>query len=164
MLPCHLAEHLLTLCVDPRGLHRRRVWECWEQTDGRTGRWGALLSLGVTLRAADITTLELERDTGRDDRSQTAAATSGGSTTWKAQYPLADRWTLLVLDRRGFGESPPADGDDFEVDARDIAEALGDGAHLVAHSYGGVGALLAAAARPQAVHSWRVPVTESTRI
>jgi pimeloyl-ACP methyl ester carboxylesterase len=78
---------------------------------------------------------------------------SGGSTTWKAQYPLADRWTLLVLDRRGFGESPPADGDDFEVDARDIAEALGDGAHLVAHSYGGVGALLAAAARPQAVHS-----------
>ena len=46
--------------------------------------------------------------------------------------------------------SPPADGDDFEVDARDIAEALGDGAHLVAHSYGGVGALLAAAARPQA--------------
>jgi pimeloyl-ACP methyl ester carboxylesterase len=78
---------------------------------------------------------------------------SGGSMTWKAQYPLAERWTLLVLDRRGFGESPPADGDDFEVDARDIAEALGDGAHLVGHSYGGVGALLAAAARPQAVHS-----------
>ena len=48
--------------------------------------------------------------------------------TWKAQYPLADRWTLLVLDRRGFGESPPADTDDFEDDARDIAEALGDGA------------------------------------
>ena len=78
---------------------------------------------------------------------------ASGSMTWKAQYPLADRWTLLVLDRRGFGESPPADRDDFEDDARDIAEALGDGAHLVAHSYGGVGALLAAAARPQAVHS-----------
>jgi pimeloyl-ACP methyl ester carboxylesterase len=78
---------------------------------------------------------------------------ASGSMTWKAQCPLADRWTLLVLDRRGFGESPPADRDDFEVDARDIAEALGDGAHLVAHSYGGVGALLAAAARPHAVHS-----------
>ena len=78
---------------------------------------------------------------------------ASGSTTWKAQYPLAERWTLLVLDRRGFGESPPADRDDFEVDAHDIAEALGDGAHLVAHSYGGIGALLAAAARPQAVHS-----------
>jgi pimeloyl-ACP methyl ester carboxylesterase len=78
---------------------------------------------------------------------------SGGAATWKAQYPLADRWTLVILDRRGFGESPPADGEDFEVDARDIAEALGDGAHLVAHSYGGVGALLAASAYPQAVHS-----------
>ena len=78
---------------------------------------------------------------------------SGGLMTWKAQYPLAERWRMLVLDRRGFGDSPPADGDDFEVDARDIAEALGDGAHLVAHSYGGVGALLAAAARPHAVHS-----------
>jgi pimeloyl-ACP methyl ester carboxylesterase len=66
---------------------------------------------------------------------------SGGAATWKAQYPLADRWTLVILDRRGFGESPPANGEDFEVDARDIAEALGDGAHLVAHSYGGVGAL-----------------------
>lgn len=78
---------------------------------------------------------------------------SGGAATWRAQYPLADRWTLRVLDRRGFGESPPTDRENFEVDARDIAEALGDGAHLVAHSYGGVGALLAAAAHPQAVHS-----------
>jgi pimeloyl-ACP methyl ester carboxylesterase len=78
---------------------------------------------------------------------------SGGAATWKAQYPLADRFTVLVPDRRGFGESPPADREDFEVDARDIAEALGDGAHLVAHSYGGVGALLAAAAHPEAVHS-----------
>jgi pimeloyl-ACP methyl ester carboxylesterase len=66
---------------------------------------------------------------------------------------LAHRCTVLVLDRRGFGESPPADREDFEVDGRDIAEALGEGAHLVAHSYGGVGALLAAVARPQAVHS-----------
>lgn len=78
---------------------------------------------------------------------------SGGAATWKVQYPLADRCTLLILDRRGFGASPAADREDFEVDARDIAEALGDGAHLVAHSYGGVGALLAAAARPRAVHS-----------
>jgi len=23
---------------------------------------------------------------------------SGGAATWKAQYPLADRWTLLVID------------------------------------------------------------------
>jgi pimeloyl-ACP methyl ester carboxylesterase len=78
---------------------------------------------------------------------------SGGEATWKAQVALADRWTLLILDRRGFGESSSADGEDFEVDARDIAETLGEGAHLVAHSYGGVGALLAAASHPQAVQS-----------
>jgi len=78
---------------------------------------------------------------------------TGGAATWKSQYPLSDRWELLILDRRGFGESPPVDGENFEADAEDIAEALDDGAHLVAHSYGGVGALLAAAARPQAVRS-----------
>jgi pimeloyl-ACP methyl ester carboxylesterase len=77
----------------------------------------------------------------------------GGAATWGAQYPLASRWTLLVLDRRGFGESSATDREDFEVDAHDIAEALGDGVHLVAHSYGGVGALLAAAMRPHAVRS-----------
>jgi pimeloyl-ACP methyl ester carboxylesterase len=77
----------------------------------------------------------------------------GGAATWGGQYPLASRWTLLVLDRRGFGESSATDRDDFEVDAHDIAEALGDGVHLVAHSYGGVGALLATAMRPEAVHS-----------
>jgi pimeloyl-ACP methyl ester carboxylesterase len=76
-----------------------------------------------------------------------------GAATWAGQRLLAERWTTLILERRGFGRSPPTDGEDFETDARDIAEALGDGAHLVAHSYGGLGALLAAAARPEAVHS-----------
>jgi len=76
-----------------------------------------------------------------------------GPATWAGQRSLGERWTTLVLARRGFGESAPADRDDFEVDARDIADALGDGAHLVAHSYGGLGALLAAAARPEAVHT-----------
>jgi pimeloyl-ACP methyl ester carboxylesterase len=76
-----------------------------------------------------------------------------GAATWRSQYPLADRWTLAVLDRRSYFENSPGGGDDFEVDALDIAEALADGAHVVAHSYGGLGALLAAAARPTAVHS-----------
>jgi len=42
---------------------------------------------------------------------------------------------------------------DFEEDARDIAALLGDDAHLVGHSYGAIGALYAAALRPQAVRS-----------
>lgn len=38
-------------------------------------------------------------------------------------------------------------------DGEDIAELLGDGAHLVAHSYGCLGAMVAAAQRPEATHS-----------
>jgi pimeloyl-ACP methyl ester carboxylesterase len=38
------------------------------------------------------------------------------------------------------------------VDAEDIAEVLGRGAHLVGHSYGGLGCLLAAASGSR---SWR---------
>lgn len=42
------------------------------------------------------------------------------------------------------------------MDAGDVAEVLGAGAHLVGHSYGGVVALLAAARRPEAVRSLAV--------
>ena len=45
---------------------------------------------------------------------------------------------------------------DFEEDARDIAALLCDGAHLVGHSYCAIGALYAAALRPQAVRSLMV--------
>jgi pimeloyl-ACP methyl ester carboxylesterase len=70
---------------------------------------------------------------------------SWGEETWAEQRPLSDVYRLLLIDRRGFGDSPPAEGEDFEVDAEDIAEVLGRGAHLVGHSYGGLGCLLAAA-------------------
>src|SRR5215470_4593090 len=77
-----------------------------------------------------------------------------GPLTWKEQRPLGERWRLEVLNRRGYGKSPPpAVRSDFEEDARDIAALLGDGAHLVGHSYGAIGALYAAALRPQAVRS-----------
>jgi pimeloyl-ACP methyl ester carboxylesterase len=77
-----------------------------------------------------------------------------GPLTWKEQAPLEERWRLEVLNRRGYGKSPPpAVRSDFEEDARDIAVLLGDGAHLVGHSYGAVAALYAAALRPQAVRS-----------
>jgi pimeloyl-ACP methyl ester carboxylesterase len=75
---------------------------------------------------------------------------------WAQQRPLADRWTLVVPDLRGYWPNPPAERQDFEVDAADIAELLGDGMHLVGFSYGGVGALLAAAQRPEAVRSLTV--------
>jgi pimeloyl-ACP methyl ester carboxylesterase len=81
---------------------------------------------------------------------------TGGATTWRKQLPLARRWTLLVVERPGFA-AVPADGPvDFAVDAPLVAAALGEGAHLVGQSYGGVVSLLAAAQRPEAVRSLTV--------
>jgi pimeloyl-ACP methyl ester carboxylesterase len=77
-----------------------------------------------------------------------------GADEWQAQRPLADAgFRLLVVDRRGYGRSPAADGEDFLRDADDIVELMGDGAHLVGHSYGGLGVLFAAARRPDATLS-----------
>ena len=80
-----------------------------------------------------------------------------GAEEWQAQRPLADEgFRLLVLDRRGYGQSPRANGEDFLRDADDIVALMGDGAHLVGHSYGGLGALFAAARRPDATLSLTV--------
>ena len=77
-----------------------------------------------------------------------------GAEEWQAQRPIAEQgYRLLVLDRRGYGRSPMIEGEDFVRDADDIAALMDDGAHLVGHSYGGLGALLAAARRPDATLS-----------
>ena len=81
---------------------------------------------------------------------------AGARATWGGQRSLAARWQLLALDRPGFPPNPPVDHVDFEEDASLVADALGRGAHLVGHSYGGVIALLAAARRPDAVRSLTV--------
>src|SRR4051794_21487535 len=80
----------------------------------------------------------------------------GPSLTWRKQRELAERWSLIIPSRPGFGETPPLERNDFEVEAPMFAEELGVGAHLVGHSYGAVIALLAAAERPDAVHSLTV--------
>lgn len=79
-----------------------------------------------------------------------------GEDTFGEQKPLSHRYRLMLVDRRGFGNSPPTDRVDFDSDADDVAEILGEGAHLVGHSYGGVVSLLAAARRPAAVRSLTV--------
>ena len=86
---------------------------------------------------------------------------SSGVTNFSPQRPLVDDgYRLVVPDRRGYGASPDTDGEDFDRDADDIADLLADedvvgadGAHLLGHSYGGVGALLAAARVPHLVRS-----------
>jgi pimeloyl-ACP methyl ester carboxylesterase len=88
----------------------------------------------------------------------------GAETTWRRQLSLAERWRLVIAERPGFGASPPLERNDFEVEGDLFAELLGDGAHLVGHSYGGVIALLAAARRPEAVHSLTVSEPGSLRV
>jgi pimeloyl-ACP methyl ester carboxylesterase len=77
----------------------------------------------------------------------------GAARTWRHQLKLAEHWSLCIPNRPGFGGSPPLPRGDFELEAPLIAELLGDGAHLVGHSYGAVIALYAAALRPHAVRS-----------
>ncbi|MHC3391059.1 alpha/beta fold hydrolase [Streptomyces lavendulocolor] len=79
---------------------------------------------------------------------------AGPRTTWGALAPLSDRWTLAYVHRRGYPPSPPPlERQDFEVDARDLAPLLVGRPHVVAHSYGVLGTLLAAAAAPGGMRS-----------
>jgi pimeloyl-ACP methyl ester carboxylesterase len=76
--------------------------------------------------------------------------------TWATQRPLSAEYRLVFVNRRGFGNSPDVEGEDFAVDADDVASVLEPSGHLVGHSYGGVVALLAAASRPEIVRSLAV--------
>ncbi len=79
----------------------------------------------------------------------------GGDYHFSAQQRLGERgWQVLVPDRPGHGRSPsPGRPDDAEADGEWVAELLGDGAHLVGHSFGGCVALAAAAKKPSATRS-----------
>jgi pimeloyl-ACP methyl ester carboxylesterase len=76
-------------------------------------------------------------------------------TTWGTLAPLRARWTLALMHRRGYPPSPPphTGRQDFDVDAADLASLLDDRPHLVAHSYGVLGTLIAATLVPERVRS-----------
>ncbi|MEV6326142.1 alpha/beta fold hydrolase [Streptomyces sp. NPDC051909] len=79
---------------------------------------------------------------------------AGPRTTWGPLAPLADRWTLAHVHRRGYPPSPPPrERQDFEVDALDLAPLLVGRPHVVAHSYGVLGTLTAAGAAAGSVRS-----------
>jgi pimeloyl-ACP methyl ester carboxylesterase len=78
---------------------------------------------------------------------------AGPRTTWEMQGPLAEQRQLVIPSRRGFDGSPAAERQDFEHDAVDLLPLLSPAAHLVGFSYGGLGALLATAHRPDLVRS-----------
>ena len=73
-------------------------------------------------------------------------------TTWEALRSLAAQYTLVLVHRRGYPPSPPG-RHDFEQDALDLAPLFESRPHVLAHSYGVLGALIAATARPGSVRS-----------
>jgi pimeloyl-ACP methyl ester carboxylesterase len=113
------------------------------------------------VRAAD---LELERLGEGPPVLFIHGTVVGARSTWRKQRTLAERWRLIIPNRPGFGRSPPLERNDFEIEAPLFAELLGDGAHLVGHSYGAVIALLAAAERPEVVRSLTVSEPGALRL
>jgi pimeloyl-ACP methyl ester carboxylesterase len=79
---------------------------------------------------------------------------ASAATTWAGLATLSRRWTLVFAHRRGYPPSPsPIERQDFEVDAADLVPLLDGRPHVVAHSYGVLGALIAATRRPTKVQS-----------
>ena len=80
----------------------------------------------------------------------------GGRPTWSGQRELGEQFRIEIIERPGFPPNPPVEYVDFEEHAILVAETVGEGAHLVGHSYGGVITLLAAASIPDSIHSLTV--------
>ena len=80
----------------------------------------------------------------------------GNASVWSAvRRELEPRFEVVTPTRGGYPPGPLLDRIDFERQAEELAPELGEGAHLVGHSYGGVIALLIAAGHPEHVRSWR---------
>ena len=69
--------------------------------------------------------------------------------TWAAQKPLAERFELVLPNRRGFPPGPDVERVDFANEAVWFEQFVEPGMHVVGHSYGGLIALLLAAAHPE---------------
>lgn len=78
-----------------------------------------------------------------------------GTDTFPEQGSLADDYQVVLIDRRGFGDSTFAGAEGWPSDMHDVAELLEEvgSAHLVGQSYGAVVALLAAGLQPDRVLS-----------
>jgi pimeloyl-ACP methyl ester carboxylesterase len=78
----------------------------------------------------------------------------GNASVWEpVRRALGDRFEVVAPTRGGYPPGPVLERIDFEQQAVELAPCLGDGAHLVGHSYGGVIALLIAARHPEHVRS-----------
>jgi pimeloyl-ACP methyl ester carboxylesterase len=108
----------------------------------------------IRTRRSEVSDLHAESIGGGERVVLVHGSLATGAEEWPAQLPLADEgFRLVIVDRRGYGNSPAIAGEDFVADADDIDGLLEGGSHVVAHSYGGLGAMLAAAQRPSSTLS-----------
>jgi pimeloyl-ACP methyl ester carboxylesterase len=81
----------------------------------------------------------------------------GNAEAWAPVLPaLEPLFEVVTPTRGGYPPGPLLQRIDFERQAQELAPLLGEEAHLVGHSYGGVIALLIAAAHPERVRSLAV--------
>jgi pimeloyl-ACP methyl ester carboxylesterase len=93
-----------------------------------------------------------------------SAGTCSSRKIWETQRSLTDEgYRLVVPTRRAYGVGAAGRGEDYVTAAEDVAPLLGDGAHLVGHSYGALVTMLVAAARPDAVRSLTLVEQPATR-
>jgi hypothetical protein len=69
---------------------------------------------------------------------------TNAALSWRRQRALAQKYELLTPNRPGFPPNPPIERVDFEHEGPWLRALVRPGDHLVAQSYGGVTALLAA--------------------
>ncbi|MEX0875530.1 MAG: alpha/beta fold hydrolase [Actinomycetota bacterium] len=105
--------------------------------------------------SADSTRIAFERK-GSGEPILLVHGTTGSTESWALVAPLlAERFTVVAMDRRGHGESEPGPSHSLDREAEDVIaviEAVGERVHLVGHS-GGARASLAAAPRTDRLRS-----------
>ena len=83
--------------------------------------------------------------------------TEDPDTLWEEQRGFATQYQLVIPHRRGYGLSPLRGPDwTYEEDIADLLPLLGEGAHVVGLSYGGLLALLLAGQHPNRIRSLTV--------
>ncbi len=104
-----------------------------------------------TVRSADGTTITYD-EVGAGPPLVLVHGSVSDRTYWAPVVPaLAERFTVVSIDRRGRGDSGDAQRYAVGREAEDIAavvDAIGEPVHLLGHSYGGICALEAALLTP----------------
>ncbi len=80
-------------------------------------------------------------------------STVGGKAAWPVQAEADFGRETHFLALPGYGEDEERIPTDFEADAAAVVEAAGEGAHIIAHSYGALAAIRAAQLSPATVVS-----------